>query len=244
MGEVIWNKETYNELIVNLKNNADEKYRDFTLNLNPGKEKIIGIRIPELRKKAAEISKGDWRKFLDISYKNDKGYIEEEFIRGLVIGNVKNCDIEEFIDYVDDFIGRIDSWSVNDTFCSSLKITKKNMDRMHTFILDNLKSKNPWRKRFSIVMLMDYYLSEEYLDEIFDICDTIKDDEYYYKMAVAWLLSMCFVKFRDRTMAYFTSCNLDDFTYNKALQKTRESLRVSKEDKETLKEMKRKTVKM
>ena len=133
---------------------------------------------------------------------------------------------------------------MNDTFCSSLKITKKNMDRMHTFILDNLKSKNPWRKRFSIVMLMDYYLSEEYLDEIFDICDTIKDDEYYYKMAVAWLLSMCFVKFRDRTMAYFTNCNLDDFTYNKALQKTRESLRVSKEDKETLKEMKRKTVKM
>lgn len=118
------------------------------------------------------------------------------------------------------------------------------MDRMHTFILDNLKSKNPWRKRFSIVMLMDYYLSEEYLDEIFDICDTIKDDEYYYKMAVAWLLSMCFVKFRDRTMAYFTNCNLDDFTYNKALQKTRESLRVGKEDKEILKEMKRKTVKM
>ena len=152
MGEVIWNKESYNELIVNLKNNADEKYRDFTLNLNPGKEKIIGIRIPELRKKAAEISKGDWRKFLYISYKNDNGYIEEEFIRGLVIGNVKNCDIEEFIDYVDDFIGRIDSWSVNDTFCSSLKITKKNMDRMHTFILDNLKSKNPWRKRFSIAV--------------------------------------------------------------------------------------------
>ena len=75
MGEVIWNKESYNELIVNLKNNADEKYRDFTLNLNPGKEKIIGIRIPELRKKAAEISKVDWRKFLYISYKNDNGYI-------------------------------------------------------------------------------------------------------------------------------------------------------------------------
>lgn len=57
MGEVIWNKETYNELIVDLKNNADEKYRDFTLNLNPGKEKIIGIRIPELRKKHLKFQK-------------------------------------------------------------------------------------------------------------------------------------------------------------------------------------------
>ena len=113
------------------------------------------------------------------------------------------------------------------------------MDRMHTFILDNLKSKNPWRKRFSIVMLMDYYLSEEYLDEIFDICDTIKDDEYYYKMAVAWLLSMCLVKFRDRTMAYFTNCNLDDFTYNKALQKARESRQISNVQKAQLQAMKR-----
>lgn len=34
MGEVIWDKETYNGLITDLKNNADEKYRDFTLNLN------------------------------------------------------------------------------------------------------------------------------------------------------------------------------------------------------------------
>lgn len=238
--EKFWNEKSYNELINDLKNIADEKYKKFSLNLNPGKEKIMGIKIPELRKKAIEISKGDWKNFLEISYKNDYGYIEEEFIRGLVIGNIKNCDIEEFIDYIDDFIGRIDSWSVNDTFCSSLKITKKYMERMHIFILDNLKSKNPWRKRFSIVMLMNYYLNEEYLDEIFNICDTIKDDEYYYNMAVAWLLSMCFVKFRDKTMYYFNNCKLDDFTYNKALQKTIESLRVSEDDKQILKNMKRK----
>lgn len=234
-----WDSIKYLELINRLKQNSDEKYREFTLNLNPNKEKIIGIRLPDLKKEAKNISKGNWKKFLEVSYKNDQGYIEEEFLRGFVIANIKNCDIEEIIDYIDDFIGNIDCWSVNDSLCSSLKITKKYKDRMYKFILDNLKSKNPWRKRFSIVMLLDYYISENYLEDIFNICDTVKDDEYYYKMAVAWLLSICFVKFREETLEYFRKCDLDDFTYNKALQKTRESLRVSKEDKDMLKNMKR-----
>lgn len=234
-----WNSIKYIELIDSLKENSDEKYREFTLNLNPNKKKIIGIRLPNLKKEAKNISNGDWKTFLEVSYKNDQGYIEEEFLRGFVISNINDCDIEEIIDYIDDFIGGIDCWSVNDSLCSSLKITKKYKDRMYRFILDNLKSKNPWRKRFSIVMLLDYYISSEYLNDIFNICDTVKDDEYYYKMAVAWLLSICFVKFREETLAYFRDCNLDDFTYNKAIQKTRESLRVSKEDKDMLKNMKR-----
>ena len=58
-------------------------------------------------------------------------------------------------------------------------------------------------------------------------------------MAVAWAISVCFVKFRNKTLDFLDASNLDDFTYNKSLQKIRESNRVCKEDKDIVKRMKR-----
>ena len=60
------------------------------------------------------------------------------------------------------------------------------------------------------------------------------------KMAVAWAISVCYVKFPKETFQYLKTDHLDDFTHNKAIQKICESYRVSKEEKEKLKEWKRK----
>jgi 3-methyladenine DNA glycosylase AlkD len=89
---------------------------------------------------------------------------------------------------------------------------------------------------------MDFYIEYAYIDEVLDIYDNIKHDGYYVKMAIAWALSVCFVKFPDKTMAYFKNNTLDDFTYNKALQKIIESNRVSTENKVIIKAMKRKYI--
>ena len=58
-------------------------------------------------------------------------------------------------------------------------------------------------------------------------------------MAVAWAISLCFVKFEEKTMNYIKNNKLDDFTYNKSLQKICESLRVDKDMKAIIKSMKR-----
>ena len=58
-------------------------------------------------------------------------------------------------------------------------------------------------------------------------------------MAVAWAISVCYVKFEKETMALLLDNALDDFTYNKSLQKITESFRVSKEDKARIRKMKR-----
>lgn len=236
-----WNDKSYECYIGFLKSLSEEKYRQFSMKLVPGEENIIGIRMPELRKIASEISKGNWRDFIRVSEDNIRGYHEEIMIMGFVIGKLtdKNSDINEIILYIDKFLNYIKNWAVNDSFCSSLKITKKYKDDIITLINNNLESDNPWRMRFSIVMLMTYYIEEKNLEMIFNICEKYRHDEYYYKMAVAWLLSMCFVKFGEETMNYFKICTIDDFTYNKAIQKTRESRRVTKEDKDILKNMKR-----
>ena len=75
---------------------------------------------------------------------------------------------------------------------------------------------------------------------IFERAVRIPAGRYYVDMAVAWLLSVCYVKYRRETAAFLEHCALSDFTYNKTLQKITESNRVTKEEKEKIRSMKRK----
>ena len=93
--------------------------------------------------------------------------------------------------------------------------------------------------RFAVVIILNYYITEDYIDLILETLDEVKHEGYYVKMAVAWAISLCFVKFEEKTMNYLKNNKLDDFTYNKSLQKICESLRVDKDTKAIIKSMKR-----
>ena len=71
------------------------------------------------------------------------------------------------------------------------------------------------------------------------ILEKIENKSYYVQMAVAWAISICLIKFYDKTLAYLKQANLDKFTYNKALQKAIESYRITEEQKQLLREMKK-----
>ena len=113
---------------------------------------------------------------------------------------------------------------------------------MYEYIQKYLNSDKEYELRFAIVVLMQYFINEDYIDAILQIYDNIRHDGYYVKMAVAWAISVCFVKFREKTLEFLKCSNLDDFTYNKSLQKVRESNRVSKEDKDMVKRIRRKAI--
>ena len=83
-------------------------------------------------------------------------------------------------------------------------------------------------------------IEEDYLDMIFGLCDKYNTNDYYVNMAVAWLISICYIKYPDITIKYIKNNKLDDFTHNKVIQKIRESYRVSREDKIYLNGLKRK----
>jgi len=90
-----------------------------------------------------------------------------------------------------------------------------------------------------IVMWMNHYLINEYWDLVFEYIDKIKSEYYYVKMAIAWLISVAYVKDSNKTLNYLKNNNLDTWTYNKSLQKIIESNRVSKEEKIKIKAMKK-----
>lgn len=215
---------------------ADEEYRQFHSGLIPDADNILGVRLPKLRKLAQELAKGNWRDYLSMAQDE---YYEEIMLQGLVIGYAK-ADIEEILGYVAAFVPKISNWGVCDSFCNSLKITQKHMTRVWEFLQPYLKSHEEFELRFGVVMLLSFYIVDEYIDRVLPLLDGAKHEGYYVKMAVAWAISICFVKYPEKTIAYLKDNTLDDFTYNKALQKITESLRVDKATKNLIRSMKRK----
>ncbi|PIC85224.1 DNA alkylation repair protein [Sporosarcina sp. P20a] len=226
----------HNTIRKQLVERIDPGYQKFSSALIPNVDNILGVRMPELRQLAKEIAKGDWRAYLQTA--NDE-YFEEVMLQGLVIGYVK-ADLEELLTYVAEFVSKIDNWSVCDSFCSGLKMTKKNKERVWPFLQSYLVSEKEYELRFGIVMLLIYYSEPDYIDRVIGLLDRVQHEGYYVKMAVAWALSICFVKLPDKTMNYLAGENsLDLFTYNKALQKITESTRVEQDMKKLIRSMKR-----
>ena len=204
---------------------------------------IIGIRTPILRDIGKKIAKISAENFLNLFeklfIKKKIKYHEEKVLYGFILGYSK-IDFQERLKRIDFFINIIDNWAVCDIVDSSFKFINKNKEDFYIYLNSKLSATNPWEQRFIFVMLLAYYVEEKYLKDIFKICEQIKSDEYYVKMAKAWLLSVCYVKFRDKTYKFLEKTSLDDWTVNKSIQKVRESLRVTKEEKEKILVLKRK----
>ncbi len=215
----------------------DEKYREFNKKLCPDTNlEMLGIRIPILRNLAKELVKEDYRAYLD-NIQNT--YFEEVLLEGFIIGYSK-VNIDEKLELIKRFVPKIDSWEISDTFCPTLKIKEKDKEKVWKFILPYLKSDKEFEVRFAVIMMLDYYIVDEYVDKVILELDKIENNGYYAKMAVAWTLAEIGIKYNEKAMKYLKDKNhLDDFTYNKTLQKLRESYRISKEQKEELKKMKK-----
>jgi len=217
--------------------NSDKQYKEFHSSLCPNIDNIIGVRIPKLREIAKRIAKENPKEFLS---KIDDRYYETIMIYGLVIGYMK-ADLEERQQYLNKFVPKIDNWAICDCCTSTYKFTKENLKGMFQYIQKYLNSEREFEIRFGVVMLMDYYLTDQYIDKVFKILDKIQHEGYYVKMGIAWLISMAFIKYEKETRQFLKSSNLDNFTYNKSLQKIIESNRVPKEIKDEMRKKKRKS---
>lgn len=216
---------------------VDEKFRDFTSALIPGARPILGVCVPTLRKIAKKIAKGDWQTFLKEAPEDS---YEEVAIKGFVIGYTKT-ELDVLLPYIAEHIEKINDWSLCDGFCSNLKVVTKNREEFLDFLLLYAKLDDEFKQRVVAVMLMTYYFTDEYIDKSLEVLDSLKNEKYYCKMAVAWAIATAWAKQREKTYVYMQEGNntLDDWTYNKAIQKMRESYRISDEDKAMLQGMKR-----
>ena len=116
---------------------------------------------------------------------------------------------------------------------------KKDQEYWYGYLQKWLKSSREYEIRFGVVCLLDFFINEAYIDAVLEEMKKIHHDGYYVKMAVAWAVSICYIHFPEKTQKLLKENSLDDWTHNKTIQKIRESLRISKEEKEMLKTWKR-----
>ena len=230
-----WDKDKYNSFIELLKSLQDIKYKNFneSLVLN-SKYDMIGIKIPVMRDIAKTISKGNIISFLENSENN---YYEEIMIQGLTISYIKDENV--FNKYFNKHVKKIDNWALCDSFCSSIKIIRNFEEKYFELASKMALNEKEFISRVGIVIILNYFVNEKNIETIFNILNEIKSDKFYINMAEAWLICEMYTKFKDKTLEFLKNNNLNSFTQNKAISKIRDSYRVSKEEKEYLKNYKK-----
>ena len=220
----------YRQLLTVLEENADEKYREFHKKLlkNDG-IKVLGVRVPDLRKIAKQF-KGDTDNLM--SFPDE--YYEVTFIKLTAVSNLR---FEQFIKYVDLCVSLIDNWATCD--CFAPKCIEKHRQEFLPYIDKYLKSDGEFYQRFALTTLLHFYVEEEFLEIIFNSVRSADTEKYYVHMAVAWLIAEVLVKHHEIGVKFLQKETIDIKTHNKAIQKANESFRLSKEQKNFLKEIKR-----
>ena len=228
-------------ILEELINMREESYKEFSKKLCPDTNKeILGIRVPALRKFAQKIIKDNTYNWDEFVQNNNIKYFEEIMLQGLLVG-YSNLEFEEKLKYMKLIIPRIDSWAMTDTIIPTLKVKEKDLEKYWKFILYYLYSDKEFEIRYAVISILDYFIVDKYIDEVIKKLDGISHEGYYVKMAVAWTLAEIGIKYNNKAMIFLKEHNnLDKFTYNKTLQKMIESYRVSKEQKDILRSMKRK----
>lgn len=211
----------------------EEGYQKFSSSLIPGVERMIGIRIPMLRKLAKEYVKcGDWKDCLEWE---EPLYYEEKLLQAYIIGLAKD-DIERIEEALRQFIPTVDNWSVNDGLCSSLKIARKYPEQIWDLLMEYRDSEQEFEVRVVAVTLMSQYLNETYIDRVLEVLGGLPVRGYYTSMGIAWAFATSWAKFPHKTRAFLQENPIDTDTYKRTLQKCIESRRIPAEEKETIRQ--------
>jgi len=213
----------------------DIKYKKFHQKLMPtvNPDKVIGIRTPVLRKFAKEFGK---REEAEEFIKNlPHKYYEEDNLHAFLLEEIK--DYDKLIEELNKFLSFVDNWATCDMMRP--RLLKKHKEELLGDIKEWLASKDTYTIRFAVNCLMNYYLEEDFKPEYLNWVKEVQSEEYYINMVRAWYFATALAKHYDTTVKILENSVLDKWTHNKTIQKAVESYRITKEQKEYLKTLKR-----
>lgn len=220
----------YEELLTELNLLAEPEYAAFHKRLlKNDKINVLGVRVPTLRKIAKR-----YKNAIDPLLCFDDEFYEVTFIK---LQAVALLPWEEFIKHVDECVSLIDNWATCD--CFAPKCIGGRKDEFLPYIRKYTDDGGEFSQRFALTTLLHFYVEEKYLQIIADTVRKSNRDLYYVHMAAAWLIAEVLVKYYDNGVEFLKLNELDIKTHNKAIQKACESYRLTKEQKDFLRGLKR-----
>ena len=221
---------TNGEIRERLYSLSDSDYKKFNDKVIRTEYEMLGVRLPALKSFAKEIAKSGAEEFL--SSFEPRSY-EEILLCGFVLGYAKT-DIETVFSYFDPLIEKFDNWAHVDCTVGAMKIFAKHREKVFEHFMPLMFSDGEFQKRTFVVILMDYFTTPEHLDRTLSLLKKIPPNQYYVDMAIAWALSVCFVKDFDKTLAAFDRAAFSEFIYKKTISKCMDSFRITTEQKQIL----------
>lgn len=218
--------------------NADGRYAAFSASLVPGARRMAGVRLPVLKALAKDITRGDWRAYLSEAMEDT---FEETMLQGFVTGMAR-MPFAEQMERMEAYVHKINNWSLCDSPTMGFKFVRKHREEVWAFLQPYLYSGEEFPQRFAIVLLLAHFVTDDFIDRVLEACVSVRPSAFYAMMGMAWLVSVCFVKYPERTRFVLECGSLDDETQNKAIQKIVDSFRVTDEDKRWVRTLRRKTV--
>lgn len=212
----------------------DLPYREFHAKLMPtvDKDRVIGIRVPVLRKYAKTLAKeSEICEFLDAL---PHEYFEENNVHGFIIEQIR--DYQKCLAETEKFLPYINNWATCDMM--SPKIFKKHKEELLTAVRRWIASEETYTVRYGVGMLMQHYLDEDFREEYPELVSEIRSEEYYVNMMRAWYFATALAKQYEAVLPYIKEQRLDVWTHNKAIQKACESYRITPEQKVYLRTLK------
>jgi len=225
-----------NRIEEQLRSFAENDYKLFNQKIIPTGYDVLGVRMPALKKLAKGLAADpEVEAYLN---KADFNTYEHILLYGLVLAQLKKTPVETLFGYLDPLILRFDNWAHVDTIISSFKTFRKYPVEVLNHFLPLKTHDGEFTKRVFVIILMDYYMDETYIDDSLKHLTEVPQGQYYVDMAIAWALSYGLIKFYDKTVPFLRQHAFSKFVHNKAIQKARESFRISPEKKEELNRMK------
>ena len=222
------------EIVAELFRLQDKRYATMQTKIIPAveAERIIGVRTPDLRTFAKKLfNDEDIASFLTSL---PHQYFEENQLHAFVISLEK--DFDKCIAEIGTFLPFIDNWATCDQL--SPKAFKKEPEKLLPYIYTWIKSDKVYTVRFAIGMLMQHFLDERFDPKYTDMVAAVRSEEYYINMMIAWYFATALAKQYASILPYLKEKKLDDWTHNKAIQKSVESNRITTEQKVYLKTLK------
>ena len=191
------------------------------------------MRVPILRKLAKSyINDDECEEFLNhLPHR----YYDENMLHGILISEIK--DFDRCVEELEKFLPFVDNWAVCDT--TAPKVFRRNREKLMKCIEKWSSSKEAYTCRFAIEMLMTHFLDDDFREAYLEIPAEIISEEYYVNMMVAWFFATALAKQWDKTISYIEENRLGQWVHNKTIQKARESYRITEEQKEYLKSLKK-----
>lgn len=201
---------------------ADPVYRDFTVKLTPSlnPKTVVGVRTPMLRKIAASLSSEEASAFMK-SLPHE--LYEENNVHGYLIEKIK--DYDACISALDEFLPHVDNWATCDT-CTP-KVLKKQPARTKEKAYEWIADGRTYIVRYGIKTLMTFFQDDLFLPEYADKVASVKSDEYYVNMMIAWYFATLLAKQPDCAVKYLENRSLSPDVHKKTVRKAIESFRVS-----------------